>query len=335
MASFSDLPEEGRGRRQISVAVTFLLLSIVVLYLPEGVQNQVAAGFRASVLRPFLLTQESLAQARLRAMEAGRLQAQVDSLATVLATQAPLVEENRRLHELMELRDRAPRDFLPASVIRPGTPGSESMFLLDAGSEEGVAVGDPLISRDGRIGLVGVVQQVRRGAAIGLDWSHPEFRASAQTVDGRVFGIVEPRRGLFREDDRLLLNGTPYYERLEAGTLITTSGLGGIYPKGIPIGEVEGLAEQEGRWRKAYWLRPIVQTGTVAHVLVVLRDPATEGILELFREVEGGGAAEGGTGPSGEARGDAPPPDGRAPGSDGSVPGRARVPDEEGGGRAP
>lgn len=284
MAKYTDSPEEGRGRRDSTVAVVFLLFSIVVLYLPSGIQNQVAAGFRATLLRPFIVTQEGLAQAALRAEDAGRLQAQLDSLATTLAGQAHLVEESRRLHELLDLRERAPETFLPASVIRPGTVGSESMFLLDVGSEEGVRAGDPVIMRDGRIGLVGVIQQVRRGSAIGLDWSHPEFRASAMTADGNVFGIVEPRRGTFREEDRLLLNGTPYYERLEPGTQILTSGLGGVYPRGIPIGVVEGLAEQEGRWRKAYWLRPSVETGSVTHVLVVLGDGIPEGILELFDE---------------------------------------------------
>lgn len=284
MAKYTDSPEEGRGRRDSTVAVVFLLFSIVVLYLPSGIQNQVAAGFRATLLRPFIVTQEGLAQAALRAEDAGRLQAQLDSLATTLAGQAHLVEESRRLHELLDLRERAPDNFLPASVIRPGTVGSESMFLLDVGSEEGVRAGDPVIMRDGRIGLVGVIQQVRRGSAIGLDWSHPEFRASAMTADGNVFGIVEPRRGTFREEDRLLLNGTPYYERLEPGTQILTSGLGGVYPRGIPIGVVEELAEQEGRWRKAYWLRPSVETGSVTHVLVVLGDGIPEGILELFDE---------------------------------------------------
>lgn len=283
MASFSDSPEGARGRRELTVALAFLFFSLVMLYLPAGGQNQIAAGFRATLLRPFIMTQEALAQARLRAEEAQRLQASLDSLAALVAAQAPLVEESRRLHELLELRERAPRTFLPASVIRPGTVGSESMFLLDVGSEHGVRSGDPVIMRAGGIGLVGVIQQVRRGGAIGLDWSHPGFRASAVTEDGTVYGMVEPRRGLFREEDRLLLNGTPYYETLEPGTVITTSGLGGVFPRGIPIGVVDQVAEQEGRWRKAYWLRPVVETGSVNHVLVVLRDDTAEGILDLFR----------------------------------------------------
>ena len=297
MASFTDSPEEARGRRNLMVALAFLFLSIVVLYLPSGVQNQISAGLRATVLRPFIATQEALAQARLRAEDARRLQASLDSLAAIVASQAPLVEESRRLHQLLGLRERAPRTFLPASVIRPGTAGSESMFLLDVGSEQGVRVGDPVVMRSGDIGLVGVIQQVRRGVAIALDWSHPEFRASAMTADGEIYGMVRPWRGLFREEDRLLLDGTPYYERLEPETLITTSGLGGVFPRGIPIGTVEEVAEEEGRWRKAYWLRPAVGTGVAHHVLVVLRDTAAEGMMELFQSDPPAGDPGGETGP--------------------------------------
>jgi rod shape-determining protein MreC len=287
MASYTDSPEEGRERRSLSAAVVFVLLALVTLYLPASIQSQIAAVIQATVLRPFVMTQEALGASRIRAEEAQLLQARLDSLAAVLATQAPLVEENRRLHELLGLREQAPDAFLPASVIRPGTVGSESMFLLDVGSEQGVRPGDPLLMRGGRIGLVGVVQEVRRGTSMALDWSHPDFRASAMTSDGEVFGIVEPRRGLFREEDRLLLNGTPFYETLPPGTLVVTSGLGGVYPRGIPIGEVLELAEQEGRYRKAYWLRPVAERGSVTHVLVVVDNGVADGLLELFEE-EGG-----------------------------------------------
>ena len=80
MASYSESPEEARGRRELAAAAVFFLLALVVLYLPGGVQSQVAATFRAPLLRPFLFTQETLAQARLRAEEAGNLQTRLDSV---------------------------------------------------------------------------------------------------------------------------------------------------------------------------------------------------------------------------------------------------------------
>jgi len=238
------------------------------------------------------MTQEALARASLRAEDALRLQAQLDSLAAVVASQAPLVEENRQLRGLLGLRDRAPGTFIHANLMRPGTAGSQSMFRLDVGSDQGVQPGDPVLMRNGRIGLVGVIREVTPGAAIGLDWSHPEFRAMAMTADGLIFGLVEPRAGTFIGGERLLLNAIPYHERLDSGTLITTSGQGGVFPRGIPIGQVLELHEEEGRWRSEYWLRPVVETGQVTHVLVVRGEASEEGLLGLFQDEGGAGVTE-------------------------------------------
>lgn len=289
MASYTEPPEEGRGRRDITVAFVFLFLSAVALYLPAAVQSQVAEGLRGTVLRPFILTQEARAQGRLRSEDTLLLQAQLDSLGSIVASQASLLEENRTLRQHLELEQRAPGTFVHANVIRPGTSGTESMFLLDVGSDHGVQPGDPVLMRTGRIGLVGKIQEVTPRSAIGLDWSHPDFRASATTADGTVSGLVEPRRGDFRGADRLLLNAIPYYEPIDSGTLIVTAGLGGVFPRGIPIGEVLALHQDFGEWRSEYWLRPVVETGKATHVLVVIGDPVSSGLnglLGISGEVE-------------------------------------------------
>ncbi len=45
MASYTDPPEDGRGRRDLSVAVVFLVLAVLFLYLPPGTQGQVAERY--------------------------------------------------------------------------------------------------------------------------------------------------------------------------------------------------------------------------------------------------------------------------------------------------
>lgn len=282
MASYTDPPEDGRGRRDLSVAVVFLVLAGFVLYLPQGTQGQVAEAFRGTVLRPFTLIQETLAQARLRAEGALVLQAKLDSLGSIVAAQATLAEENRNLRALLDIENLVPGTFVHANLIRPRTMGSESLFLLDVGTRDGVGAGDPVLMRNGQIGLVGVIRSATPNSAVGLDWSHPDFRATAMTADGQIFGMVEPRPGSFRGGDRLLLSAVPYNERLDSGTLITTSGLGGVFPRGIPIGVVLELHQDEGQWNSEYWLRPAVHTGSVNHVLVAKADSTTLANIRLL-----------------------------------------------------
>ena len=284
MESFTDPPEGERGRRDLFVALAFLLLSGVTLYLPGQVQARVAETLRGTLLRPFIMTQEAVAWARLRTEEVVTLQARLDSLAAAVAAQADLAEENRRLRGLLDLQERAPNTFVHANVIRPGTAGSQGMFLMDVGSEDGVATGDPILMRSGRIGLLGVVREVSRTGSVGLDWSHPDFRASAMATSGETetFGMVEPRPAESRGGNRLLLTAIPYYEPLVPGTLVETSGLGGVFPRGIPIGEVWTLHRPVGNWSREYWLRPVVEPGAATHVLVARARALTDQIMELL-----------------------------------------------------
>jgi hypothetical protein len=79
---------------------------------------------------------------------------------------------------------------------------------------------------------------------------------------------VGNRRGAFRGGDRGVRNGTACYGPASDETPVVTSGLGGVFPRGIPIGRIAGIEEVQGQWRKAYRLWPMVEPGSVTHVIV-------------------------------------------------------------------
>ena len=265
MAVYGPERETQGGRRQVTFAVGVMMLALATPYLSEGLQQEIAFTLQASALQPFIATQQRLTETRANADRIDYLQSELDSLSAVVSTQSALADENRTLRELLGLTERAGPAFLPTTVLRPGTPGSEGMFLVEVGFDEGVREGAAVVSARG---LVGVIREVRGRSSVGMDWNNPDFRASAMLVDGTTFGIVENVRGTFREQDRLMLNGTAYHEDVREGTLVVTSGLSGVLPRGIPIGRVESTAEVQGGWRKSYWLRPAVEPGSVTHVLV-------------------------------------------------------------------
>jgi rod shape-determining protein MreC len=265
VAPYGPEPETPGARRQVTLAAVVFVVALSVPYMSDGLQQEIAVNLQASALAPFIAMQERLADGRARAERIDFLQAELDSLVAATATQSALVDENRELRELLGLAERAGPRFLPATLLRPGTPGSESMFLVNVGADEGVEEGASVVSARG---LVGVIREVRPRSAVAMDWTHPDFRASGMLADGSTYGLVENVRGEFREEDRLMLNGTAYHERVPPGSLVVTSGLGGVFPRGIPIGRVDATAEVQGSWRKSYWLRPLVELGAVTHVLV-------------------------------------------------------------------
>lgn len=273
---YFDEARKGR-RREAAVGAGFLLVGIFLFFLPVAYQTPVRQAVRGTALRPFLALQSGIADRRVRSVNVLELRSERDSLAAIVAAQATLSEENQRLRALLGLRARAEPGFRPAEVVRLGIAGAESSFLLDIGSEDGVVVGSPVLSADG---LLGMVWEVDRHSAQAIDWTHPEFRASAMSADGAVYGLVEPRRGAFREADLLAMTDAPFHSDIKPGTRIVTSGRGTIYARGIPLGVVVGIEEVDTGWRKSYLIRPAVRPEAAMHVLVgVRKDMGGEGDL--------------------------------------------------------
>ena len=307
-----------QGRRQGGIALFLLVVALILRGLSPGVQQDLASLLRGTLLRPFIALQETLARGRARGVEVEVLRSELDSLVAVVARQRTLADENRRLRGLLDLEERAGAAFHAVTVVRPGTSGSESTFMLDAGRQDGVHAGAPVVTR---AGLVGVVRESSGGSSLAMDWTHPDFAAGVMTADGALLGIVEARRGRFREEDRLLLSGTAFHERIQPGTLIVTSGAGGVYPRGIPVGIVVEEAESEGGWRRSYWLRPSVVPAGVTHaqVLVDRFDPRLEGLWTSESDSVQGSDSVGAGAP-------VPPRDSFSPGEAGPEGARGGVP---------
>ena len=270
----------GNGlRRQFLLAAACLLVGLFVYLIPTGPQQSIASGVRLTLLRPFMDIRSALTAARSRGRETDMLRAQVDSLRAWVANNAAAIEENRRLRILIGLAPLVDRSYRAVSVHRPGNLGSQSTIVLDLGYEQGVHALSPIITADG---LAGRVLEAHASLSIGMDWSHPDFRASVMSEDGELYGIVGPEPATFGEAERLILTGIPYFEVLADGTLVVTSGRGGVYPRGVPVGRIGGLAEVEEGWHRSYWVYPTVHPASVTHALVGVADGAgPEGEADL------------------------------------------------------
>jgi rod shape-determining protein MreC len=157
--------------------------------------------------------------------------------------------------------------------------GAESTFLINIGSERGVKVGSPVLAPEG---LLGIVVEVQKNVAQAIDWTNSDFRVSAMTADGQAYGIVEARRGTYREEDLLALTGAPFHTDLQPGTPIVTSGRGTVYPRGIPLGVILGIEEADTGWRKSYLIKPAARPEAITHVLVGLSTGAGADLARLW-----------------------------------------------------
>ena len=243
----------------------FLALAGILAALPGPYREGLARGIRGTVLRPVLQFQQGSVERHARFDDPARLRAQRDSLAAYLVGQAALATENRELRDLLGLRQNLPPEFVPAEIVRIPGRAADGYFQLTAGSTQGVRAGAPIVAPSG---LVGQVRTVDEAISFGFDWMNPEFRASAMTLDGQIYGIVEPRVGPGGEP-MLALTGTPRHVQLQANTIIVTSGHGGVFPRGIPIGRVASVEGRETSWQRNYLIRPSVSPAEMMYVLVL------------------------------------------------------------------
>src|SRR5688500_1136342 len=175
-----------------------------------------------------------------------------DSLALQAMRVNSLESENERFRRLLGLGRELRWGFVPAEALHSGAVGDEYTLALSSGSNAGVRAFSPVVAPEG---LVGMVQTVDPRMSIAIMWTHPDFRVSAMAADGSAFGIAQAHQG--NESDRYLLElrGVPMRSGVKKGTLVVSSGLGGVYPKGIPIGIVIDTLRSDGYARK-YLLRP-------------------------------------------------------------------------------
>jgi rod shape-determining protein MreC len=255
-------PGRATSRSDTLLFLTCLGLSAGALVLPESVSLPFATTLRDTALRPLLWVQERAEEGRTSRTRFEAVEAERDSAALAAQAMAGLRAENERLRALLSLRDRVSSTAVPAEVLHQIDPTGGRTLLLSAGAGSGVRPGDPVVSPDG---LLGVLISVGRESAIAMTWAHPDFRVSAVTADGTVLGIVAPSLNTEASES--------YRDTVATGTMVMTSGLGGVYPKGLPIGRVAGLGREQLGWERIYRLAPLANPGHVAHVLVV-RTPA-------------------------------------------------------------
>ena len=264
------------SRRDTVSFLVCLGLSLLGLFLPSAWGESIAATLRDSALTPFVWLQARAAEGRTSRARFRAVTAERDSAAIAAQFLPAITAENRHLRALIGLRTRLETPYVPGEVLHQSAPTDARMLLIRI--PEAVAPFEPVVSADG---LIGVIWNAGAGQASVMTWAHPEFRVSAFSADGRVFGMVAPSTGSTGPDAGLEFRSTSYRDTVATGTSILSSGLGGVYPKGIPLGTVLGIAREQAGWERVYRLRPAANPSAVTHVLV-LRSPHAASVVTAF-----------------------------------------------------
>lgn len=212
-----------------------------------------------------------------------RLQSDNARLRAQLESAQQLVARTERLERLLELRGQVLADTAAAQVI--GVETSKQFRVvrvrLDRGSAE-VAPGMPVLAAGGVVGRVTRAVGAYSDVQLAID--------PKSSID-----VVLPRtgsRGVLKgtaSDSRYLCR-VEYLVRedaVQAGDLVMTSGLGGIFPRDVPVGRVVALRKTDASLYQEVEVEPVVDFGKLREVLIVLAPPPPPDPDAGKRPVEG------------------------------------------------
>ncbi len=174
--------------------------------------------------------------------------------------------ENEQFREFLQLQETNPDyDFSTATVIGRDSTNRFASFTIDKGSIDGVEAADPVITADG---LVGIVWEV------GLTYSHVRTILDI-SVEVGVYDIATRDSGIVTGDISLSSNGLcklkylPKESGIASGNLIVTSGIGGVFPKDLPVGTVRSIDVDASGLSLVANIEPSADVFEVTEVLVI------------------------------------------------------------------
>ncbi len=188
-----------------------------------------------------------------------------------LATQADrnlqleqLELENRRLRDLLAMRERAGTQAMGAQVLYDAADPYSRKIVIDRGQTQGVQPGSPVIDESGVLGQVTRVYPLVSEVSLLID------RDMAIPVLNVRTGVRSVAYGQpSAKGDGMELRYTLASADIAEGDLLTTSGVDGVYPPGLPVARVTLVARQAESSFSRIEAEPLAQVQGALHVLVM------------------------------------------------------------------
>jgi rod shape-determining protein MreC len=251
--------------------LVLVALSVVIMAVDRLDEDSSLTGRLAAVFVPFESLSYRLMDLSFVHTENQILRAKLIDVSRENALLKEQAGEAARLRSLVDFRDSHPGTLSCARVI--GEPGERmgGGIVIDKGRSEGLVKNMTVISPDG---LVGRIIKVGEGASQVKRIIDPGYRVSALIQRNRATGILGTR-----SDGRIVMEWVAPDADVVAGDVVTSSGLGSITPKGIPVGKVGRISEKPERFSLALEVRPFTDFSRLEEVFVIMREPPDFQIL--------------------------------------------------------
>jgi len=198
---------------------------------------------------------------RLR-VENARLRGEVEALSRKMAELREEAAAAQRLERLLELRSQTAYRSLAAHVVGRDVSRWFGTLLVDRGSRDGVRRNAPVVTADGVVGRVIEVTLTTSRVLLIVD---SRSAVGALVQRSRDLAVVEGR-----SERTLHLKYLSRTAQVEPGDLVVTSGQGGVFPKGLVVGRITRVVQEEGEYLQEAQVEPAAALDRLEEVLILL-----------------------------------------------------------------
>ncbi len=197
-----------------------------------------------------------------------RLKARLEDFAAVQAEALVLKSENEKLLELTKSESLKAFNPIQATVIARNPDQWEEKIILDKGSSHGVEKNMAVMTAKGLIGKITLVTPFTSEVEL-LYTNNPNYRVSAMVLgEKEAYGLIE---GFDKERNELIMKRIDSSLNVKEGEKVVSSGLGGIFPKGVPIGEITEVSTDDFGLTKMAYVKPSADFSLLENVVIAKR----------------------------------------------------------------
>jgi len=195
-------------------------------------------------------------------VERDKFKNEVENLRRKLFDLREVEQENTRLKDLLNFKQKSPLKLVPARVIARSPDSWSSSVIIDKGRYNGIKPGMVVINS---LGLVGRVIESSKSNSKILLVNDPSQGISSIVQRSRQEGLVSGSLGA-----NLIMRYLPVEAQISSGDIIITSELSRVYPKGLLVGKVINIGKEFSGLSRYAVVKPAVELSNIEEVLVII-----------------------------------------------------------------
>lgn len=197
------------------------------------------------------------------------LKQRVSELEIELNQKRDLATENERLKSLLELKDQTNYKTVPATVIARDPSAWFNSVIVNAGSNAGVKLNMPVVTKDGVVGRVVATSPFTSQVLLLTDDKSAAAAIVGQVGQSNASGVIKGTG----DNGVLQMSYVLGQETVNIGEPIYTTGQDKIYPPGLKVGEVAEVKAGSATASQIIYVKPGAPLGSLKEVSVLLYEP--------------------------------------------------------------